>query len=157
MKLEDLLKIKLEQDLLSELSSKYNLETISKDKYLSLCKKKINKKIKNIRFLETKNKCKYSSENRCCARIWDNHYGTRCKYKRFLNTEYCKHHDKMIKRSGKLLFNRYDGDRPIFNEKGNRIPWFNGTNMEILDAVIQKQHNSLVLLINKERQIAPKI
>ena len=55
----------------------------------------------------------------------------------------------MIKRSGKLLFNRYDEDKPIFNEKGNRIPWFNESNMNMLDDLVQEQHENLIKLIDK--------
>ena len=55
----------------------------------------------------------------------------------------------MIKRSGKLLFNRYDEDKPIFNEKGNRIPWFINSNIEMLDDIVQEQHEKLIELIDK--------
>jgi len=163
MKLEDLLKIKLEQDLLNELSDQFNLKNITKGEYLLLCKQIIKGKIKDFKIndcpkflLEKKVKCKYPNKDRCCARIWDSHYGTRCKYKRN-KTDYCNHHNGMIKRAGKLTLNRYDEDKPIFNEKGNRYPWFTNSNVEILDSIIQKQQNSLLKLINKERQITPKI
>ena len=101
-------------------------------------------------------KCKYSEEQRCCARIWDSHYGTRCRYKRN-KTDYCNHHNNMIKRTGKLYLNRYDEDKPIFDEKGNRFPWLVDSNIEILNNIILKQEVKLKKLINKNRQIAPKI
>ena len=156
MKLEELVKIQLKNDLIKELGDRYNLTTISKEKYLNLCETKIDLKIKDLLFLDKEKKCNHSSEKRCCARIWDNHYGTRCRYKRNL-TDYCNHHTNMIKRNGKLYLNRYDEDKPIFNEKGNRFPWFVNPNMEMLDNIIKTQNKSLLNLIKKDRQIAPKI
>ena len=150
MKLEDLLKIQFEIDVLKDLYKLYdNSLDISFEEYKKICKSEIKIEIKDLKFLNKKNKSIPSSENRCCARIWDNHYGTRCKYKRIKDKEYCNHHNDMIKRSGKLLFNRYDEDKPIFNEKGNRIPWFTKSNIQILDDIIQKQHDNLIELINK--------
>jgi len=158
MKIEDLLKIKLKKDLLSELETKYNYNNLKLDKieFLKLCSEKIDSKIKDISFLTNEKKCKYTEEQRCCARIWDSHYGTRCRYKRN-KTDYCNHHNNMIKRTGKLYFNRYDEDKPIFNEKGNRFPWLVDSNIEILNNIILKQELKLKKLINKNRQIAPKI
>ena len=150
MKLEDLLKIQFEIDTLKELYELYsNSLDISFDQYKKICQSKIKNEIKDLNFLNKEKKCKYSSENRCCARIWNNHYGTRCRYKRIKDTEYCNHHNDMIKRSGKLLFNRYDEDKPIFNEKGNRIPWFTNSNIEMLDDIVQEQHEKLIELIDK--------
>ena len=155
MKIEDLLKIKLKQDLLTELKTKNDFN-FSEDKYIEICTQIIDLKLKYIKFLYNENKCKYSSEDRCCARIWDNHYGTRCRYKKN-KTDYCNHHNSMIKRSGKLYLNRYDEDKPIFNEKGNRFPWLVDSNIEILNNIILNQENKLKKLINKDRQITPKI
>ena len=62
----------------------------------------------------------------------------------------------MIQRTGKLYLNRYDEERPIFDEKGNRFPWFKDSNMEMLNTIIEKQNNDLLNLIHKDRQIAPK-
>ena len=150
MKLEDLLKIQFEIDTLKELYELYsNSLDISFDQYKKICQSKIKNEIKDLNFLNKEKKCKYSSENRCCARIWNNHYGTRCRYKRIKETEYCSHHNDMIKRSGKLLFNRYDEDKPIFNEKSNRIPWFTNSNIEMLDDIVQEQHEKLIELIDK--------
>ena len=150
MKLEDLLKIQFETDALKELYQLYDISLdISKEEYNQLCEEKIKKEIKDLTFLDKEKKCKYSSENRCCARIWDNHYGTRCRYKRIRCTEYCNHHNNMINTSGKLLFNRYDEEKPIFNEKGNRIPWFVNSNIQMLDDIIQEQHETLIELIDK--------
>lgn len=151
MKLEDLLKIQIEIDILNELNKLYdNSLNISFEEYKDICKIKLKSEIKDLKFLTNEKKCKYKSEDRCCARIWDNHYGTRCRYKKINKTEYCNHHNKMIKKSGKLLFNRYDEDKPLFNDKGNRVPWFNNSNIEILDNLIQDQNDKLMELINEE-------
>jgi len=156
MKIEDLLKIKLKNDLLFELEKQYENYDIKKEIFFKVCSDKIDTKIKDIKFLHKEKKCKYSSEQRCCARIWDNHYGTRCRYKRN-KTDYCDHHNNMIKKTGKLYLNRYDEDKPIFNEKGNRFPWLIDSNIEILNNVLLKQEKRLKNLIDKNRQIAPKI
>ena len=55
----------------------------------------------------------------------------------------------MIERSGKLLFNRYDEDKPIINEKGNRIPWFTESNIEMLDGLVQEQDEKLIQLVDE--------
>lgn len=150
MKLEDLLKIQLEIDVLKDLYELYDSNlNISFEEYKKLCQSKIKTEIKDLKFLDKEKKCKYTSENRCCARIWDNHYGTRCRYKRIKDKEYCNHHNNMIERSGKLLFNRYDEDKPIINEKGNRIPWFTKSNMNMLDDLVQEQHEKLIELIDE--------
>lgn len=150
MKLEDLLKIQFEIEALKDLYELYdNSLDISFEEYKKLCQSKIKSEIKDLTFKDKGKKCRYLSENRCCARIWDNHYGTRCKYKRIGNTEYCNHHNVALKKSGKLLFNRYDEDKPIFNEKGNRIPWFINSNIQMLDDIVQEQHENLIELIDK--------
>ena len=152
MKLEDLLHIQLETDVLKELYELYDTSmNISFKEYQIICQTKIKKETPSLNFLDKEKKCKYTSNNRCCARIWDNHYGTRCRYKRFGDTEYCNHHNKMLERTDKLLFNRYDEEKPIFNEKGNRIPWFRNSNVKILDDLVQEQHHNLHKLINKQR------
>ena len=92
---------------------------------------------------------KLESRERCCARIWSGHYGLRCPYKQVNSTEYCSNHNKMIQRYDKLVFNRYDEDRPLINDKGNRIPWFDNSYLEKIDQIIQKQEKALYKLINK--------
>ena len=154
MKIEDLLKINLKIDLLKELKNRYDFDsdTISKKEYRNLCESKIDFKIKDIIFLETRaiNPRNYLSEEMCCARIWDSKFGTRCRYKR-VDTDYCNHHNSMIKRTGKLYLNRYDEDKPILDEKGNRFPWLEDSNIVTLDNIIQKQDKILKSLINKDR------
>ena len=165
MHLIQLLQLKFKDEVLQELIRLYDKNTelrnsFKKEMYIQVCKIKIQNLLKSIHFLEQPEKiCKYPSEKRCCARIWDQHYGSRCRYKRKENSDYCQHHINMIKKNGSLLFNRYDEDKPIANIKRNKIPWFSNSYIEILDSIIQKQHKRLNLKIKinsiKDRQITP--
>ena len=161
MKIQYLLNELLNKECLQELCEIYKNDPIKnkiqKEEFINLCQRKLNQKLP-LEFMKQKTKiCKLKPNERCCARIWAGHYGLRCSYKRKPHTEYCLNHNKMIERYGKLIFNRYDEERPIINEKGNRIPWFDGSHLEMLDTIIQKQSQSLMKLINKNRKITPKI
>ena len=163
MHINNLLQQKIKEDLIKALEDKYNDKLkLSKDTYLAKCEQKINFKIINLSFLQQKTSEIETSHqpNRCCARIWDNHYGTRCKYKIFKD-DYCKHHLNMIKKNGKLIFNRYDEERPIYNEKNNKIPWIDINEIDVINNILIKQWSSLETKINinlkKQRYIAPKI
>lgn len=123
---------------------------------------KNNYKIKDIQFLtQTKKESTLCETKRCCARTWANHYGTRCNYKKVENEDYCKHHLNMIKKNGKLIFNRYDEVKPIYNEKDNRIPWLIRPEIDIVNNLIQSQWSSLQYKVTKDlkkqRYITPKI
>ena len=163
MHITELLKIKLKENLVSELNKLYDSEVIPHNKriYDKLCLKKINHKIKNVDFLTKKVKNRSDDNTRCCARIWDNHYGSRCNYKQHLSGDYCKHHLNMITKNGKLLFNRYDEEKPIYNDKNNKIPWIDIPEIEVINKILLKQWLSLEKKINielkKQRYIAPKI
>ena len=127
--------------------------------FRKICSKKINSKIDNIQFLTQTNSTSIDERDRCCSRIWDNHYGTRCNYKKIVNEDYCRHHLNMIQKNGRLVFNRYDEDKPMYNEKNNRIPWFTKPKIDMLNDIIQyqsRQLNKLIFQNLKQRQIAPK-
>ena len=161
MKIQFLLNHLLEQEFLEDLLTMYDNDSIQdlicKSKFQDLCERKLNQKLP-IEFMKQKKEiCKLESRERCCARIWAGHYGSRCLYKRVNNTEYCSNHNKMIQRYGKLVLNRYDEERPLINEKGNKIPWFDNSHLEMIDIIIQNQDKSLQKLINKHRNITPKI
>jgi len=159
MKIEELLNIQLKKEVLIELEKLYDINTINltKEEFITTSETKYDKYSREINFLNkydknflnNEKKCNYDSNQRCCARTWDNHYGTRCRYKKIENTDYCNHHNRTLNKTNKLVFNRYDEQRPILNENGNRIPWFENTNIKILDNIVQKQHKSLLKLINK--------
>jgi len=164
MHIETLLKMKLKEDLLNELILMYDPDLFPFDlaKFKEHCLQKIESKLGSIEFIKSKRKvCSIEDKNRCCARIWDNHYGTRCNYLRYKNEDYCKHHLNMIQKKGKLLFNRYDEDKPLYNEKNNRIPWAITTPIEMTNQILQRQWENLSSVIHKDlkkqRQIAPKI
>ena len=163
MHITQLLRLHLEKELFIELITKYKEDNLNYNKKLfkKLCKKKINLKIQSIKFLSDRsNNSTIDDNKRCCARIWDNHYGSRCKYKRF-DGDYCKHHVNMIKRNGKLLFNRYDEEKPLINHQNNRIPWISEPEIEILNKIIKNQwlnlENQIKIDLKKKRYFAPKI
>lgn len=149
MHLQKLLTTRLKLDIIKELELLYDNNTtlwekIDKETYLCICKIKLKNSIKNIQFLnQTTIECKYPPEDRCCARIWNHHYGDRCRYKKIKNNDYCNHHLNVIQRYGKLVFNRYDENKPLYNIKQNKILWFSNSHIEILNDIIQKQHNNL--------------
>ena len=126
MHIRELLVIQLKKEILQYLIKLYETNNIQMNSVLfrKICSKKINSKIDNIQFLTQTNSTSIDERDRCCSRIWDNHYGTRCNYKKIVNEDYCRHHLNMIQKNGRLVFNRYDEDKPMYNEKNNRIPWF---------------------------------
>ena len=152
MHIIQLLNIKFKKEVLYELIKLYDkndkLKIIDKKTYIQICKIKIKNILKTINFLEQTEKiCKYPSDKRCCARIWNKHYGSRCRYKRKNDKEYCQHHINVFKKNGSLRFNRYDETKPLINLNNNKIPWFSDSYIEILNNIIQKQNNRLNLKI----------
>ena len=150
MHIQKLLITKLKIDIITELETLYDKnnilqEKINKETYLSICKIKLRNIIKNIQFLEQKKeiKSKHLSDDRCCARIWNNHYGGRCRYKKVNKSDYCRHHINVFKKNGGLILRRYDEDKPLYNINKNKIPWFNKPHIDILNDIVQKQHINL--------------
>jgi len=162
MHIHDLLKLKIKEDLIRDLLVVYRDQNLGFNKklYTKICLKKINAKTLDISFLKCKQIKDIDSNKRCCSRIWDDHRGSRCKYKRQINEEYCRHHLNMINKNGKLLFNRYDEDKPLYNAKNNIIPWVTESKINILDTIIQNQSDTLIDTIyknlSKQRHITPK-
>jgi hypothetical protein len=97
--------------------------------------------------------CKVSDADRCCARIWDSHRGGRCASKK-ANTDYCHKHQNILERDGTLMFGRYDKPKPLYNELGNRLPWFEGDPFHEIGSLFTYQRHSLRSLI-KEREVTP--
>ena len=97
--------------------------------------------------------CKVSDSDRCCARIWDSHRGGRCASKK-ANTDYCHKHQNILERDGTLMFGRYDKPKPLYNESGNRLPWFEGDPFHEIETLFTYQRHSLRSLI-KEREVTP--
>jgi hypothetical protein len=83
-------------------------------------------------------------EHRCCARVWNNKRGTRCKGKHLEDSEYCKKHQEQFLK-GKLRLGRCDEPKPTLNEKGERFDWDEG--FTHLDTVFQYQQVLLHRLI----------
>jgi hypothetical protein len=135
MDIIDLLKVKLKNDLLNELSE-YDIEDLESqidDKITAnLFNIDNNVKINNI-----------SEEDRCCARIMGERYSDeRCPYHK-VKDDYCKIHLKRLDKYGYLAFRRFDEPRPTINEKGNKIPWRDNSSLSDINTVIRYQNMKL--------------
>lgn len=105
---------------------------------------------KNISFekeKETETEAEESDDRRCYARIWADHRGTRCNSK-IKSDGYCGKHLKCLERHDYLPFGNYDEPRPIINEEGNMIPWYDRTEIESLATLINHQLIRLQKLIH---------
>lgn len=148
MDLNNLLNLKLKEDLKKELISEYKknnlLKIYSFDEYIKIIDYKINS-ILTKNFYDKKFK-KDFNQNLCCARVWNYHKGTQCTYKKN-NGDYCNHHKKLIIKKGYLPFKRYDEPRPKFNENGRVLQWHDHTPFEMLEIIIKYQNLQLISLI----------
>lgn len=146
-----LIKIKLEKELLNDLSEYYETisDKIEREEYISFIEKRIQDKLsENEFFKDTTNKKVIAKENQCCARIMGPRYSDlRCTIISQSGTDYCKKHLHRIDQYGYLAFGRFDQDRPIINEKGNKIPWRDSSSMEDIDTIIQYQLMNLKKII----------
>ena len=117
----DLLLTKMERDLY-----KLSAEYCSKKGY-SIDDKTIHRIVEDemdeVDFDFTKkNKCKdyidkIGEDECCCARIWNDKYARRCSHKR-TEGRYCGKHQ------GKLRFGDIDEPKPEYNEKGEKLFWY---------------------------------
>lgn len=132
MFLVHLFKEKLIKDLKKELS--ISNPELSDDKIMMIIERKLDSMDleENIRNrLPTMIKSERDDMNElCCARVWSSHYGNRCSKMKMNGKDYCCQHQDMYDKYGYLSLGRYDETRPLVNEKGNLIPWYN---YEILD------------------------
>ena len=143
MNLQSLLETKLEIDLVKELNDIYRDDSLQ-----SIIKEKVQKKIKKNPVSIDKNKKVVIKDNQCCARSMGPRYSDiRCPTVSHHNTDYCNTHLKRIEEHGYLRFGRYDGERPIINELGTKIPWRDTSAMEDIDTIIQYQNMNLQKLI----------
>jgi hypothetical protein len=97
--------------------------------------------------------CIVDDPQRCCARIWDSHRGSRC-HSRIKTGDYCGKHHSEIERKGYLQFRRYDECKPTINEKGTIISWYEHTPIEALGVIDKYQLMNLKKLI-KRTEITP--
>lgn len=143
MNLNELLKIKLKEDLLNELSEfNFDLDLLN-----DLIDQKISSNVITID-KEVTHETNEDGENKCCARIMGERYSDRrCPYHSQKDSDYCKNHSKRICQHGYLAFGRYDEPRPSINEKANKIPWRDMTAMEDINTVIQYQNMKLLKMI----------
>jgi len=144
MDINELLKIKLKEDLIKELSDL----NVSSDLLNELIDNKISGIVITIDKEVTQDTQDTQDENRCCARIMGERYSDRrCPYHSQPDCEYCKNHSKRIDKHDYLAFGRYDEPRPIINEKCNKIPWRDTTAMEDINTVIHYQNMKLLKMI----------
>jgi hypothetical protein len=147
MDIIDLLKLKLKNDLLDELSE-YDIENIEEQIDNKLSGDIFNHGI-FINTINTINKktMDISDSERCCARIMGKRYSEeRCPNHK-VKDDYCRVHLKRIDNYGYLAFKRYDEPRPLINEKGNKIPWRDDTAIDDISTVIKYQNMKLCKLI----------
>ena len=150
MKLQELLLLKLRNDLQEALMKVYKdtkeLHSYWTEEYKLKIKKMITNKTKDLTITVDSAPVTISNKrHQCCARIYtkSRHMESRCSSKCLGNTEYCKTHLNRLNREGYLSFGRYDEKRPTINEKGNPIPWQDLTAMETIDLVVQYQDMNL--------------
>ena len=55
--------------------------------------------------------------------MWNDRFAGRCLYKR-VEGRYCGKHNQMIKNNGKLRFGDIDEPKPEYNEKGEKLCWY---------------------------------
>tara|TARA_B100001093_G_C26287227_1_gene783709 strand:+ start:154 stop:588 length:435 start_codon:yes stop_codon:yes gene_type:complete len=143
MDLKSLLNIKLERELIKDLNDHFKDELLS-----NMIESKVKDKIKNTIITIDNTKKIIVKDNQCCARsMGPNYSDIRCSFSTDGNIDYCKKHLKRIEEYGYLSFGRYDGKRPVINEKGTKIPWRDNTSMEDIDTIIQYQSMNLLKLI----------
>ena len=148
--IQSILKDLLISDLYEDISKRYpEIES-------STLKNKINDKVISINpqfAIETKHKKKKQVKiddcDRCCARTWDNHRGSRCSHQ-IKSDDYCGIHLREINERGSLLFGRYDEPKPTINDQGNIIPWYDGPPLEELDAIVNYLQCCLLRKMKRE-------
>ena len=143
MDLQSLLNIKLERELINDLNNHFKDESL-----VNMIESKVKDKMKNTTITIDNTKKIIIKDNQCCARSMGHNYSdSRCPSSTDGNIDYCKKHSKRIEEYGYLSFGRYDGQRPVINEKGTKIPWRDNTAMEDIDTIIQYQSMNLLKLI----------
>jgi len=64
-----------------------------------------------------------NKKNKCEARLWNNSYGGQCSHLSICNN-FCKKHNLMIKKYGKLRFGNINDSYPDFDYlNGNSLTW----------------------------------
>lgn len=126
----ELFRQKLKENLLQDLKKVYPEKDVSQLIEQKVDEIDIENKIRSklpIMIKERRN----NNEDLCCARVWSNHYGNRCSRNK-INDFYCSQHQNMIDKYGYLSLGRIDEKKPMLNEEGKSIPWYD---YEILDMI----------------------
>jgi hypothetical protein len=131
--IEDSFKTSIKCDIIKELLNKYeNLKlNMTFEQYKKFIINRVNIYSKHPNFvIRDTNVNKYISrnisknkKNKCIARLWNNSCGGQCSH---ISTDnnYCKKHNNMIKKYGKLRFNNIYEEYPDNdNINGNKLSW----------------------------------
>jgi hypothetical protein len=131
MILVDLIKQKLKEDLLSKLEDIDESlidQTIHSIDIEQFFRSKLPKMINHRR---------NENSDLCHARVWSNHYGNRCSRCKINGTNYCIQHNNMINKYGYLSLGNINEEKPILNEEGKRIPWYNYEIFDMLNIIFE--------------------
>jgi len=149
--IQQLLRDKLKEDIIHELSQEYHNGSLS-DPILSLSFdifeiyiNKLSEKYSSSKVISLIPDNRSYDDTHCCARVWNHKRGTRCTRPHLQGEDYCKVHKEQLDKYGYLRFRRYDEGRPIINEYGNKIPWNDG--IHSLDMLMRYQRSLLHHLI----------
>ena len=148
MNIQDCLLIFLREDILASLIQRYPTKDPED------LEKRIDAKVNSVHPVfdipyKRKKRTNLPSDERCCARTWDNHRGSRCNHK-IKEGDYCGIHIREIKERGSLLFGRYDETRPTINEKKNVIPWYDGSPIQELNTILSYQKCAILRKMRRE-------
>ena len=139
----DLIKHKLKHDLQHELQHQlqHHLQDNSQDdiELENMIHEKINKIDIEERFRKKLPQLKNDTLNhsKCMARVWSSHYGNQCTRCKIKNYDFCIQHQGMIDKYGYLSLGRIDENKPLVNENGNRIPWYNNEILDMLNIIFE--------------------
>ena len=133
------IKIKLKKDLLNDFPDD---EDLIERKIMSLTEDQI---------YDTE----YIYSNSCEARVWNNHRGTRCSNLK-CDTQYCKTHQKIIQKYGKLTFGNYFEERPSYKD-GKKLYWYDYSEKDELNILMNYQNMKILNIISKLEDISKSI
>ncbi len=155
----DILSIKIKQDLL-KMSLEYikHIEYIKDkdipiDKFIEWIEPIITKYVDKTSFNEIfKDNCKWKSEERCTARLWNNRKEKRCTH-RCIEGTYCRKHFRMIQQEGGLRFGDIKEPRPeydLLKPYREKLEWDDTNILDEIGKILQEYKLQLNQVINKD-------
>ena len=154
--MESLLKQKLKKDLLLHYGDKFTeYERIITGE---LSKVTFNMNMKNKNHYRNESN-KLDDNDRCCARLWNDHYGGRCTFTK-RDDMLCLLHRNILEEKGHLPFNTIYESPPERDKNGNILKWYNVNTIEDhIDCIINENKrrvqsillNSFVQIVNRDK------